>query len=493
MPAKLSLNKQKDGDTKLSFKENIIWLLVAILASLFFALIIAHFATLSIAIIPVLLVGLFLTYFIIRRPELGWFLIVFFLPFERVPTVNFAGVDIKINTVLGFITLFAWVLALMFNPRKYKVAPNALAIPLSIFVLTLVLSLTQAVAFWRALEVLAFILFTLALAILAVNMVNSKEALNKTLVVLLASSLLVGLFGLFQFAGDVVGLPPSLTLLKEGYTKAVFGFPRIQAFSMEPLYLANYLLIPLFVGLAFFFNRTGPLKRWPLIGLLSLLLINFVLTVSRGGYLGFVGALAVLALFLFRKVFTWKNIVFAVLVGGVVGYGVAFALSKGDYKATNEFIGHVFLADLNQGESIQGRLKTYARSLQAYHESPILGIGIGNYGPWNKFYPPETPPTGWDIVNNQYLETLAETGIVGLSAFGLVILVLLLRSLIAFKYATDKYLKTVLIGLTAALVGILIQYNFMSTLYIIHFWVLIGLLIGVQNIILKNKISNYSH
>ncbi len=472
---------------KLSLKENIIWLGIAIFAALFFAFVIGKFASLSIAIIPVLLAGLFLAYYIIRNPELGWFLIIFFLPFERVPTVNFGGIDVKINTALGFITLLAWILALAFSPKKYKVSPNALAIPLSIFVFALVLSLSHAVALTRALEVLAFIGFTITLSILAVNMVNSKEILNKTIIVLFASSLLVGIFGLFQFGGDVVGLPQSMTFLKEGYTKAVFGFPRIQAFSMEPLYLANYLLIPLFIGLAFFFNRTGPLKRWPLVGLLALLLMIFVLTVSRGGYLGFVGAFLVLAIFLFRKVFTWRNIVFAVLIIGVVGYGVAFALSKGDYKATNEFIGHVLLSDINRGESIQGRLQTYERSLQAFHESPILGIGIGNYGPWNKFYPPMTPPKGWDIVNNQYLELLAETGIIGLSAFGLIIFVLLLRTLVALKHAKDTYLRSVLIGLAAAFVGILIQYNFMSTLYIIHIWVMIGLLIAVQNIILKTK------
>src|SRR3990167_2667983 len=247
---------------KLSLKENIIWLVIAIFAALFLALVISKFAAISAAIIPVLLIGLVLAFFIFRNPELGWFLIVFFLPFERVPTVNLGGVDVKINTVLGFITLFAWILALAFNPKNYKVSPHALAIPLVIFVLTMVLSLTHAIALTRAIEVLVFILFTIALAILAANIVNTKEILNKTLIVLFASSLLVGFFALFQFAGDVIGLPQQITQLKTGYTSSVFGFPRIQAFSMEPLYLANYLLIPIMVGLAFFINRTGPLKRW---------------------------------------------------------------------------------------------------------------------------------------------------------------------------------------------------------------------------------------
>lgn len=473
---------------KLTWKENIFWMTLGIFGALFLAIIIAKFAVLSAAIIFVLLAGIVLAYFIFRNPELGWFLIVFFLPFERVPTVNFGGVDLKINTILGFLTLLAWILALMFNSKKYKVSPNALAIPLLIFIFTMVLSLTQAVAFSRAIEVLSFILFTIVLSVLAVNFVNSKETLNKTIIVLFSSAFLVGIFGLFQFAGDVMGLPQSITLLKTGYTSSVFGFPRIQAFSMEPLYLANYLLIPIFIGLAFFFNKTGPLKRWPLIGFLVLLLMIFILTVSRGAYLGFLAAIIVLVIFLSRRVFTWRNVVYGVLTIGVVGYGVAFALSRGDYRATNEFIGHVMLADLGkQSESIEGRLAAYARSLQGFHESPILGVGIGNYGPWSKFYPPVPPPGGWPIVNNQYLETLAETGIVGLSALGLVILTVFARTLVAFKHAKDLFLQSVLVGLSAAFVGILVQYNFMSTLYIIHVWIAIGLLVAVQNIILKNK------
>jgi hypothetical protein len=44
-----------------------------------------------------------------------------------------------------------------------------------------------------------------------------------------------------------------------------------------------------------------------------------------------------------------------------------------------------------------------------------------------------------------------------------------------------------LIGLTAAMVGILVQYNFFSTLYIIHIWIAVGLLAGTQQLALKQK------
>lgn len=469
------------------FQRNFFVALIAVLLATFIGIIIAKTALLSVLIIPVLFLGTILFYLILKNPELGWLLIVFFLPFERVPSLELAGVNIKINTVLGFMVIFCWMLALMANSKKFKVQPNVLAIPLCLFIFALILSYTQALNTSRAISVMIFIFFTIGLSILAVNIVNTKDALKKTLLVLFFSSLVVGIFGLFQFGGDVIGLPQSLTLLKKGYTSAIFGFPRVQAFSMEPLYFANYLLIPICVGLTLFLNRQDLIKRWWLGGLIILLLLNFVLTVSRGGYLGLVASFFVIGIFLARRVFTWKNIIIGIIAGAVVIYGVAFALSKGEYRATNEFLGHIKFQDLTEGESIQGRLITFERALGAYRQSPILGVGIGNYGPWSKSYPAARPITGWDIVNNQYIELMAETGIVGLITFSIILLVLILRTFVAFKYASDIFLKSVLVGLFAALIGILVQYNFMSTLYIIHIWVLIGLLVATQNIILSKK------
>lgn len=452
-------------------------------------IIIAKTAMFALLIVPLLALAAVLFYLIIRNPELGWFLIVFFLPFERVPSLEIAGVNLKINTLLGFLTLFAWVLALMFNSKKYRVQPNPLIIPLLLFIFALIFSLTQALDFTRAVSVLVFTLFTITISVLAVNMVYSKETLQKSILILFLSALVVGLFGLFQFGGDVVGLPPSLTLLKEGYTSVVFGFPRVQAFSMEPLYLANYLLIPLCVGLALAINRIDIIKRWWLVGLMALLLVNFILTVSRGGYAGLVVSLVILGIFFLKKVLTWRNILIGVVTAAVVIYGVAFALSRGETRATLEFLGHIQLQDMRRGESVEGRLMSYKRGLIAFRTSPVFGLGLGNYGPWATDYRDTRPTSGWPIVNNQYIELLAETGIVGLGAFVFLIFVLILRTFIALKYTSDLFLGSVLIGLLAALAGVLVQYNFMSTLYIIHIWVLIGMLVGVQNIILKTRMT----
>lgn len=472
------------------------------MAIVFGGLIVVKFGFVSILIIPLVILAIFTAIKIIQDPFWGFLLIIFFLPFERVPSYNFAGMDLKINILLGFFTLFFWLAALLLNPQKYKLTPNALAIPMSVFVLSLVLSLTQAGNLGRGLQVLAFTIFTVILSILSLNMVKDKESLKKIVLVLFSSSLIVGVFGILQFALDILGFPRSITLLKEGYDSAVFGFPRIQAFSMEPLYLANYLLMPILLFFAYFFaknkfkeNENGSKffqileklfsNSWFILAGLALLLVVFVLTVSRGGYVALAAGLGVFMIFYAKKVFTWRNLIIVAILA-LVGLVAIFAISQGQSRALDEFIGHILIKDFATGDSIQGRLHLTLVALQAFDWHRILGVGIGNYGPYYAFYPAVMPKEGWAIVNNQYIETLAETGIIGFSAFLVLILTILVRSVKAFLHATDSFLKATILGLLAAFVGVLVQYTTFSTLYIIHIWVLIGLLIGVQNIIFKN-------
>lgn len=467
---------------------NLLFSIVAIIIAIIGGAIIAKTGIFALAILPILAVLIILATKIFTNPFWGFLLIIFFLPFERVPTINFLSVDIKINTVLGLLTIVAWFLALMFNAKKWKIQPNPLFIPLALFICAMLLSITQALNLGRSLEVFVFILFTIMLAIMTINMITDKERLEKIIKVLLWSSILVGLFGLFQFAGDIIGLPQSITLLKTGYTSAVFGFPRIQAFSEEPLYFANYLMIPISLALSYYFSKSKILKRYLLIIMLTLLLINFVLTVSRGGYLGLIVVLALFLFFYWRQIFSWRNLAI-IVVGAIVIWGVYFALSRGQPKSFYYFVRQATLKDTNPAlasESVLGRLDTYTQALAAYSRHHNLGIGLGNFGPFFTHSPFVKPITGWPVVNNEYLEILAETGLIGFITFMLLLSVIIWRSLLAIKKAQEPFLKATMFGLFAAFLGILTQYNFFSTLYIIHIWILIGLMIGVQNLIFAN-------
>jgi O-antigen ligase len=312
------------------------------------------------------------------------------------------------------------------------------------------------------------------------------------------------IFGIFQFFGDLAGLPTSLTGLDPGYTKVVFGFPRIHAFSKEPLYFANYLFIPLGVSLALFFSKNAtkgslsdnsqPLLhrlldqlRGPwLLPLILLLFVNFFLTLSRGAFIALIPFTLIFCLFYWKRIFTLRNIILGILAVVISLTTVYNILESVSPDALDRFLGHAQLEDVlvkKQGESGFGRLMAFSEAIKAWETSPAFGIGLGNFGPYVAYYPLITPIGGWDIVNNEYLELLAETGYVGSGLVFVILLIILARSVGAYQATTDEYLKAILVGLVAAFTAIFTQYNFFSTLYIIHIWVLFGLIIGVQNII----------
>jgi O-antigen ligase len=99
--------------------------------------------------------------------------------------------------------------------------------------------------------------------------------------------------------------------------------------------------------------------------------------------------------------------------------------------------------------------------------------------------PAEIPEVGWFIVNNEYMEILAENGIVGLLVFLIILLTVFVRAIKAISKERDEFIKSVLIGLSLALFGILVQYLTFSTLYIFHIWFLIGFLSAVTYLSFK--------
>lgn len=450
------------------------------------AFLIAKFSYLAVILIIglALMIGIFVL--VLKNPFLGLLLIVFTLPFERIPTLDIGFFTVKMDQVFAGLTMLAWILNLMFAKRKILSYP--LGIPLILFLLTALIGVFQAGDFSRALSVFIFVAFMMVISFTTVNLIDDKEKLISLIKTLFISAALVCLFAFYQFLADLAGFPLILTGLKDIYSKAVMGFPRIQAFSMEPLYLANYLFIPLGLAAAFYFFRQREVgaKNRLLVLILAIILI-IVLGISRGAYLALFFMGLFFALFLLKKVLTIKNLIislFSLLIIGTAAYGF---LTIAQPKAIEQFTQHATLERYYEEESVQKRLRDYQKALGFFATSPVIGIGLGNYGPAYENYPNQPKGDNWEIVNNQYIETLTETGVLGLSSLLLVFLVIIWRSIVAYFKTQDQLLRASLFGLLAAFLAILVQYNFFSTLYIMHIWVLIGLIIAVQNLSFQKK------
>jgi O-antigen ligase len=163
--------------------------------------------------------------------------------------------------------------------------------------------------------------------------------------------------------------------------------------------------------------------------------------------------------------------------------GTLFVLGP---QISGQFIAQATLRDFElSSESIFGRLRSFGQAIEVWRGSPLFGVGLGGFGPATG----GEISTGYAIVNNQFLETLAETGLVGLIVFMLLILSIVavflkIISKINFLQGNQQFLPNLLVGLVAAFGAIFAQYNFFSTFAIIHIWVLVGLIVALESIIL---------
>jgi hypothetical protein len=82
--------------------------------------------------------GIIIVPIVFRNPEKGLALVGFFLPFERVPSINLGGATLKINHVLIIIVLFA-VLARAAVDKKLTIPKDGITVAIFIFMLTNIL------------------------------------------------------------------------------------------------------------------------------------------------------------------------------------------------------------------------------------------------------------------------------------------------------------------------------------------------------------------
>ena len=314
-----------------------------------------------------------------------------------------------------------------------------------------------------------------------------KDLLGKTF---LLSAVLLSLFCWLQCFLDVflwsplntVEIPRTLTLLCPGCTSRVLGFPRPSGFAIEPQFMDNLLLAPTFYSFYLYFtcqNFTDRKQKLLSALLPTFLLTTFFLVFSRGAIYSFgVGFLVFLFLswrksqISIRRIFSSLVICFFSLALCLVAQGF-FASSS----ATNDnfYTGiKTSLSQLSLGkielpnsttaspstdstapsdspapspvfsgyvaESTDIRLNLSRLALESSTETPtslIFGYGLGSAG--TVLYRQGKTDSTKEIVQNEYLSLLLETGLLGL--FLLVLSLVLLIHIFLTSKTSSRTLK----------------------------------------------------
>lgn len=420
-----------------------------------------------------------------------WWLLFFAaaLPFERIPSLNAA---ISGHVVTLRITLLLVAIGVLVFGRaafKYLVSNIKLSSPwvwLGLYLAVVLISLVESINKPQSVIALIGTIATVVAAVLVAYKVQSVRLKNLYRVLALTTTV-VCLFGFYQFAGDSFGLSTSLTGLRDIYTKAVFGFPRVQSTSLEPLFFGNFLLLPLFLTIAFI--GTGLITAKKYLALATLFVMLLAMTLSRGAIAGMVIGIFLCALILWR----YLSPSGALKIAGVTILGASLALGsiysvnrinhKDGGKAVTTYVNQSTKVAATTTSSDSDRVVNRRLAIKAFHERPVFGYGLGSFGAYAQRSDPNLypPSKGNATVNNEYLEILAETGLAGALALIGFVGALAYQGVRAFA-VMNKEQRVWLAAAGVTLTAYLIQYYAFSTLYIMQIWFTVGLFIGLTTL-----------
>ena len=273
------------------------------------------------------------------------------------------------------------------------------------------------------------------------NEVGVKEKFWKTF---FGSSLVICGWCWLQCILDLVGVGREASLMCAGCTYVSFGFPHPNGFAIEPQFMGNLLLAPLFMSGYFV------LKNKKYLWIFFILAATLFLTFSRGAIYAFGVGMVVVTVWeiwqsrKWRELVVWPVILLAFLftlnAQGVMAQasrtndtyftGVAKVLnhlSLGVINIQANESGNVGAADGSEEvggeaawfdgyveESTDTRLRLSGAAYEVWSsdvKTVLFGVGLGGAG--QALYVNGLSPAPKEIVQNQYASLLLESGVVG--------------------------------------------------------------------------------
>lgn len=233
----------------------------------------------------------------------------------------------------------------------------------------------------------------------------------------------------------------------------------------EPNTLGGYLLFmgAVVAGLALETERLR--QRVMCLGLLALMAIPFVFTLSRASYLGVIPVLLTLTV-LARRRFVMGTILGAILLVSPILLPTLLP------QPVKQRIAATFQPERNQetvrvgrlgfDPSTSERLVAMRSAIDGWLQRPILGYGV----------------TGFRFMDAQYARTLVETGAIGFAAFLALLWVVLKSGLRSYRQTSDPDVRGLALGFVAGAVGLIFHAVGANTFIIVRimepFWFFAG-------------------
>lgn len=234
----------------------------------------------------------------------------------------------------------------------------------------------------------------------------------------------------------------------------------------EPNTFAGYLL--LIIGLLIgFLLYPGIGSRFIYSILMVIMILPFIFTLSRGGWISFFPMLLTFIVFCKRYRF---QLILASLIMLLV---LPLVLPRQVFTRINETFApeqriEVMGAQYTLSESAAARVDTWRVGFNRWLQNPILGNGV---------------PTG-SVIDNQYVRVIAETGIVGIFCFLWILIRIFKLCLREYRDNPDNiFTRGLTLGFLGGFVGLLFHSMSSATFILIRimepFWFLMALIVSL--------------
>lgn len=285
-------------------------------------------------------------------------------------------------------------------------------------------------------------------------LVRDNDDAKFLLTVVLVLGALMALYGIYQY---VTGAPMPARWVNAGEALKTRAF----SITTSPNVLGSQmaLLTPIAIGFAAAEKSWAKRLLWFLAaGVMGLCL---VFTFSRGAWLAFAGALAVISILYDRRL----------LIAGVA----AVVLVVIFVPSVSTRITSMFTPEYLEKSAGSGRIKRWFDAYDQMRLDPLFGVGLGHHGGAvaNRHF-------GSIYTDNYYMKTLAETGLLGLSLFLWLITTSLHQAYKAWQTLTDPRWRFMAAGIFGGLLAVALHNgveNIFETPYMnTYFWLLLGLI-----------------
>jgi putative inorganic carbon (HCO3(-)) transporter len=437
---------------------------------------------------PVLAVlGLAVVLITIRKPQIG-LLVLVFITYTRLSNVL---VDYhNLPSVMKFyIPFLAGIIALRWlvkrdEPRGWQVAFVVMAIYGFVNGISTLFAPNPTLAIDEFTE---FIKDTI-MVIVIVLLLNKGVTLRNVVWTLLLAGIFLGSLTVYQqltgsfdnnFGGFAVAEVRNIAGEVNDY--------RAQGPISSNFYaLILVVLVPL--GLDRLLNEKSLVLRLLAVWALAVINLSIFFTYSRGGLLTL---FVVTAVMLYR--YPPKPIYILVAVFGLV---LIYLVVPASYiKRLSNLTQILSLVDPQQElgstleeNALRGRLSEMTVSALVFADHPLTGVGYANF---EEYYLEYAPSLGLDprrenrAAHSLYLEIAAETGIIGLAAFGFLLFAAFRSLQWSYTRFRDQQLNdyaNLTYALGVSLVGYLAGSFFLHAAYFRYFWLIFGIVCSIPQV-----------